>query len=125
MLDYARQRASAALGNPRTAVLVTSGPAGVQTGEFRCEASDLNLYLLIPQTSDHLFNLEHESAVTVLMATCEIKGQAQPVPRDAPDLNVGLCHEPDAEWCALVRVEIFRVQIRSEDGWRNRETIDL
>ncbi len=125
MLDYARQRASAALGHPCTAVLVTSGPAGVQTGEFRCEVSDLGLYLLIPQTSDHLFNLEHESSVTVLTATCELKGHARPVSRDAPDLHVDLCSEPDAEWCALVHVEIFRVQIRSEDGWRNRETIDL
>ena len=125
MLDYAHQRASAALGNPRTAVLITSGPAGVQTGEFRCEVFKLSLYLLIPQTSDHLFNLEHESTVTILTATCELKGQAQPVSCAAPDPNVGLCHEPDAEWCALVRVEILRVQIRSEDGWRNRETIDL
>ena len=74
MLDYARQRATAAVGNPRTVVVITSGPAGVQTGEFRCEVSDLSLYLLIPQTSDHLFNLEHESTVTALTATCELKG---------------------------------------------------
>ncbi len=125
MLDYARQRASAVLGNPRTAVLVTSGPAGVQTGEFRCEVFDLGLYLLIPQTSDHLFNLEHESTVTVLTATCELKGQARPISCAAADLHVGLCYEPDAEWCALVRIEISRVQIRSEDAWRNCETIDL
>ena len=125
MLDYARQRASAALDDPRTVVLITSGPAGVQTGEFRCEVFDLSLYLLIPQTSDHLFNLEHESTVTLLTTTCELKGQARPVSRAASDLNVSLCHEPDAEWCALVRVEICQVQIRGEDGWRNRETIDL
>ncbi len=125
MLGYARQRASAVLGNPRTAVLVTSGPAGVQTGEFRCEVLDLSLYVLIPQTSDHLFNLEQESTVTVLTATCEIKGRARPISRAASDPNVGLCHEPNAEWCALVRVEILRVQIRSEAGWRNCETIDL
>ena len=97
MLDYARQRASAALGSPRTAILITSGPAGVQTSEFRCEVIELSLYLLIPQTSDHLFNLEHESTVTVLTATCELKGRAQPISCAALELKVGLCHEPDAE----------------------------
>jgi hypothetical protein len=125
MFAYARQRASAAVGNPRTAVLITSGPAGVQTGEFRCAVSDLRLYLLVPQTSDHLFNLEHEATVTALTATCELKGQAQIISCAVPDRHLTLCQEPDAEWCALVRVEISRVQIRSEDGWRNGETLDL
>lgn len=123
VLDYARQRAGEALGKPRTAVLVTNGPAGVQTGEFRCEALDLDLYLLIPQTSDHLFNLEHEIAVTLLTAECELKGQAHLIARDAPELD--LRREAGAEWCALVCVEIGRVQRRGEAGWRNCETIDL
>ncbi len=125
MLDYARQRAIEALKTPRIAVLVTSGPAGVQASEFPCEVIDLNLYLLVPQTSDHLFNLEYDSIVTVLTAGCELKGQAQIVSRGAPDLELDLWREPGAAWCALVRVEISRAQIRSERGWGNLETIDL
>jgi hypothetical protein len=125
MLDYARQRAIEALGTPRTAVLVTSGPAGVQVNEFPCEAIDLDLYLLVPQTSDHLFNLERDSAVTLLTAGCELKGQAHIISRGAPDLELDLLREPVAEWCALVRVEPSQVQIRSEGGWGNLETIDL
>jgi hypothetical protein len=66
MLDYARQRAIEILKIPRSAVLATSGPAGVQLSEFPCEALDLDLYLLVPQTSDHLFNLEHVSTVSLL-----------------------------------------------------------
>ena len=125
MLDYARQRALEALGNPRAAVLVTSGPAGVQASEFRCETMDLDLYLLVPQTSDHLFNLEHESTVTLLMARCEVKGKAQIISSGIPDLKLELLREPGAEWCTFVRVEISQVQIRSEQGWGNLETIDL
>ncbi len=125
MLDYARQRAIEALGNPRTAVLVTSGPAGVQVSEFPCEALDLNLYVLVPQTSDHLFNLEHDSAVTLLTARCELKGKAQIISRDARDLDLGSLRESGAEWCVLVRVEPSQVQIRGERGWGNLETIDL
>ena len=125
MLDYARQRAIEALGTPRTAVLVTSGPAGVQASEFRCEAIGLALYLLVPQTSDHLFNLEHDASITVLTAGCELKGQAQIISRGAPDLDLDLWREPGAAWCVLVRVEPAQIQIRSERGWGNLETIDL
>lgn len=125
MLDYARQRAIEALGTPRIAVLVTTGPAGIRASEFRCEAIELVLYLLVPQTSDHLFNLEHDASVTVLIAGCELKGQAQIVASGTPDLDLGLWREPGAEWCVLVRVEPSLIQIRSERGWGNLETIDL
>ena len=125
MLDYARQRASEALGSPRTVVLITSGPAGVQVSEFPCETIDLELYLLVPQTSDHLFNLEHESTVILLTVQCEIKGTARILSRSTVDRELDLLREWEAVWCALVQVEISQVQIRSERGWGNRETIDL
>jgi len=125
MFDYAHQRALEVLGAPHTAVLVTNGPAGVQIGEFACALVGLHLYLLVPRTSDHLFNLEYESTVTLLIARCEVKGRAQIMLREAVDLECDLLREPAADWCAFVRVEIAQVQIRSEAGWGNRETIDL
>ena len=125
MFDYAHQRALEALGNPRAAVLVTNGPAGVQVSEFPCAALGLSLYLLVPQTSDHLFNLEYESTVTLLIARCELKGKAQIVSRGAVDLDCTLLQEPQADCCAFLHVEIFQVQIRSEVGWGNCETLDL
>ncbi len=125
MLDYARQRAMEALGTSRTAVLVTSGPAGVQASEFPCEALDLDLYLLIPQTSDHLFNLEHDVAVTLLTAKCEIKGTAQIISGGTLNLELDFLREQGAAWCVLVRVKPSQMQIRREQGWGNLETIDL
>ena len=125
MFDYAHQRALEALGNPRAAVLVTNGPAGVQVSEFPCAALGLSLYLLVPQTSDHLFNLEYESTVTLLIARYELKGKAQIVSRGAVDSDCALLREPAADWGAFLRVEISQVQLRSEEGWGNRETIDL
>ncbi len=125
MLDYARQRASEALKIPHTAVLATSGPAGVQASEFPCEAIDLNLYLLVPQTSDHLFNLKNEPAVTLLSAAWELKGEAQIMPPNAlvPDLSI--LRDPVAQGWVLVRVNPRQIQIRREGGWGNLETIDL
>jgi hypothetical protein len=125
MLDYAHQRALEALGTPRIAVLVTNGPAGVQAGEFPCVALGLRLYLLVPQTSDHLFNLEHETMVTLLAAGWQLKGEAQIVAPGIADLELNLLHEPGAAWCVLVRVTPCQVQIRREGGWGNIETIDL
>jgi len=125
MLDYARQRASEALRIPRSAVLATSGPAGIQAGEFPCEAIDLDLYLLVPKTSDHLFNLEHDSTATLLTAGWELKGQAQIIPPGVSDLKLDLFREPGADWCVLVRIDPWQMQIRREEGWGNIETIDL
>ena len=125
MLDYARQRAIEALRTPQKAVLATNGPAGLQASEVPCEALELDLYLLVPQTSDHLFNLEHDSTVSLLTAGWELKGKAQIMPPGALDLDLDLLQAPGTEWCALVRVDPYQVQIRREGGWGNLETIDL
>lgn len=128
MLDYARQHATEALSLPRRVVLATSGPAGVLAGEFPCEAKDLALYLLVPRTSDHLFNLEHNSSVTLLSAGWELKGEAMVVATmgiSAPGLDLGLLGEPAAQWCVLVRIDPVRIQIKRDGGWGNIETIDV
>ena len=125
MLDYARQRAIQALSIPHTVVLATSGPAGVQASDFPCEAKELILYLLVPRTSDHLFNLEHNSSVTLLAAGWELKGEAQVSAASSSALDLDLLREPGAEWCVLVRIDPWRIQIKREGGWGNIETIDL
>jgi hypothetical protein len=125
MLDYARQRAMDVLRIPQRAVLVTSGPAGIQASELPYEAIDLDLYLLVPRTSDHLFNLEHDPDVTLLTGRWELKGKALVIPPDSQDLKPDILREKGAEWCVLVRVDPFRIHIRREGGWGNLETIDL
>jgi hypothetical protein len=125
MLDYARQRAMEVLKDTRNVVLATSGPAGVQASEFHCEAVGLDLYILVPHTSDHLFNLEHETTVTLLAAGWELKGKAQIVAPGTADLELDLSREPGASWCVLVRIAPCQVQILREGGWGNIETIDL
>ena len=124
-LDYARQRAIEALRSARTAILASSGPAGVQASEFPCESIDLALYLLVPQTSDHLFNLENDPTVTLLTARWELKGEAQILPPGRANLKLELLRKPEAEWCALVRVDPRQIQIRRRGGWGNLETFDL
>lgn len=125
MLDYARRRATDVLRYTRAAVLVKSGPAGVLAGEFPCESLGLNLYVLVPQTSDHLFNLECDAIVALATSQWEVKGRACIVSGDGAALGLDLLRTPGAEWCVLVRVEPPEVQVRREGGWGNVETIDL
>ena len=125
MLDYARQRAIEVLKVPRRAVLATSGPAGVQVSEFPCEALELELYLLVPQTSDHLFNLENVSTVSLLTDIWDLKGEAQILFPNSTNLKLDMVREPEAQWSVLVRVHPFKLQIRKAAGGGNLETIDI
>ena len=125
MLDYASQRAIQALKIPRRAVLVTSGPAGVQVSEGPCAAIDLKLYLLVPQTSDHLFNLESDPSVTLLAANWVLKGKARIMPPNVLKLELELFQTSEVEGCVLVQVDPCQLQIRREQGWGNLETIDV
>jgi hypothetical protein len=123
MLDYARQRAHEVLKIPQTAVLATNGPAGLQVSEVPCEAVDLEIYLLLPQTSDHIFNLENNENVTLLTTIWEMKGKAKVVSQDK--IDPPLLRAPEREWSVLVRIVPFTIQILREGGWGNAETIDL
>jgi hypothetical protein len=125
MLDYAHQRAIEALKTPNVVILASSGPAGVQASEVKYEALELELYLLVPQTSDHLFNLEADPNVTLLTGNLEIKGKAQIMPSIPEGFALGLLHEAEAGWCALVRVYPYQVQFCKPGGWGYLETIDI
>lgn len=131
MLNQARQRVIDALRIPRSAVLATSGPAGLQVSEFPCQADGLELFLLLPKTSDHLFNLEQDPAVSLLTPSWELKGEArllafhQAGQELFPEAKASQAGE---EWYILVRIEPRQLQIRREGaqpGWGNLETIDL
>jgi hypothetical protein len=123
MLDYARQRAKEILRIPQKAVLATSGPAGLLLTEVPCEAVDLAIYLLLPPTCDHVFNLENDGAATMLTPLWELRGQAKILPPEKSDLPI--LHLPERNWSVLVQVMPSRIQILRDKGWGNAETIDL
>ena len=125
MLDYAHQRAIQVLKIPHKAVFVTSGPAGVQVSEVPCEAIGLELYVLLPRTSDHLFNLEQDPSVTLLTAGWVLKGKARLILPNKLHLEPGLLQAAEEEGCILGQVDPFQVHIRREQGWGFVETIDL
>lgn len=125
MLDYAHQRAIDVLKIPRKAIMATSGPAGIQAGEFPCEALGIELYLLIPKTSEHVFNLENDHTVILLSSAWEVKGEAELVVIRSSTLNLNILKRTEAEWCNLVRVHPYTIHVRKKVGWGRCETIEI
>ena len=123
MLNHLRERVTKVLSEAAVATLSTHGAAGIQANVFPCESIDLGLYFLIPRTSDHLFNLEHNSEVVVTTETWQLRGVARIAAR-RPD-GLALLRQPDAAWCEVVAVRPTRLQIEPQGGLGHAETIDI
>lgn len=123
MLNHLRQRVTETLFSAKAATLSTHGAAGIQANIFPCESIDLGLYLLVPRTSDHLFNLEQNPEVVVTTDTWQLRGVANIASEYPAGLN--LVQQPDAAWCEVVAVRPTRLQIEPQGGLGHAETIDI
>jgi hypothetical protein len=125
MLTHLRQHIATILAPTRRATLATHGPAGLQADLFPCVAHDLLLYMLLPCTSDHLVNLEHEQPVVVTTAEWHVRGRARALGQAEQPAAAALLDTPDAPWSVVVEVRPSRVTIARRAGWGAAETIDL
>ena len=124
MLEHLRRHIAATLAPVRSATLATSGPAGLQAQVVQCAANGVQLYLLLPRTSDHLLNIEHDPAVVVTTAEWQVFGRAGIAPAVECAATL-LLDAPDARWSVVVAVQPTRVAIAQRTGWGAAETIDL
>jgi hypothetical protein len=125
MLERLRQRVREALSAEAAATLSTNGPGGIQAGFFPCAADDLTLYLLVPATSDVLFNLETETAVVVTTPHWQLEGEGEVCPLAHSPSALDLARSPRAAGCVLLAVNGRRIHFNWSEGWGYRETIDL
>ena len=125
MLDHLRQHIAATLEQTRSATLATRGPAGLQAHVVPCAVSGIRIYLLLPRTSDHLLNLEHDPSVVVTTAEWHVSGRARVVTGAECAAALLLLKAPDAPWSVVVEVQPTRVSIAQREGWGAAETIDL
>ena len=123
MLNHLRQRVTETLSAATAATLSTHGAAGIQASIFPCESVDLGLYLLVPRTSDHLFNLEYNPEAVVTTETWQVRGIAR-IAHECP-VSLALLGLPDAAWCEVVMVCPTRLQIEWPGGSGHAETIDM
>lgn len=125
MLRQLRQRAIEALATARQIVLSAFGPADIQSEVLRCESVGLALYVLVPRTSDLLFNLESSPLVVATADTWQVRGAARLLtPHEYPG-GITIARAPEAAWSEMVEIRPTRLQLRPPSGQAQGETIDI
>jgi hypothetical protein len=128
MLDKLRAEALALIADTPHCTLSTTGPAGVQASIVACFVLDDCLYVLMPSTADHLFNLEHDQEVVLTTALWHVRGAALAL--GAADGRHGtapreISARASSEGRTLVEVFPLRMQIEAAGNRRYSETIDF
>lgn len=124
MLESLRQRVIEAIRAETAVTLSTNGPGGIQAGFFPCETDDLTLYLLVPASSDVLFNLETEKAVVITTPHWQMEGEATVHTLLQAPPTLALARSSQVEGCVLAAVHCIRIHFNWAEGWGYRETID-
>ena len=125
MLRQLRQRASEELSTARQIVLSAFGPADIQSEVLACESVGLALYVLVPRTSDLLFNLESSRVVVGTADTWQVRGAARLLkPGEYPE-GLAIARTPEASWSEMVEICPTRLQLRPPHDQAQGETIDI
>jgi len=123
MLSHLRRRVVETLASVDEAMLSTYGPADLQAAPVACAADGLMLYVLLPLTSDLLFNIESHAAVVVSTPGWQLHGRARVLDAAQWPRSAGLPLFAEAGWQALAEICPTRLQIYcSPDG---PATIDI
>jgi Pyridoxamine 5'-phosphate oxidase len=125
MINYARERAIEVLKTADTVVLATVGLNGVQASKFLFEAVELDLYLLVPRTSDHLFNLEHDDRVALHTEQWELTGKGRVLSSEEEWPQISMLPKTGTAYYILIKVVPSQIQVLRPEGWGPAETIDL
>jgi hypothetical protein len=123
MLDHLQRRIVETLAEAHSVTLATYGPASIQAHVFPCEAQSGALYILVPRTSDHLFNIENHPSVVATTERWQVYGAAEALPMCPAGLALG--GRPDAAWSAVVRLIPVRLHIAPTGPAGCSETIDV
>jgi hypothetical protein len=128
MLDKLRAEALALIADTPHCTLSTAGPAGVQASIVACMVRDDCLYIFVPSTADHLFNLEHDPEMVLTTALWQVRGAALAL--GEADGRHGTAPPEFGERASsaghtLVEVFPLRMQIQAAGSRRYCETIDF
>lgn len=125
MLRQLRQKASEALSTACQVVLSTWGPADIQAESLSCESVGLALYVLVPRTSDLLFNLESNTLVVATAETWQARGMTRLLRPSQCPMQLAIAGTPEAAWCEVVEFRPTQLNLRPADGKGQAETIDI
>jgi hypothetical protein len=128
MLKKLRAEALTLIAATPYCTLSTIGPAGVQASVVACLVREDCVYVLVPSTVDHLFNLEHELEAVLTNPLWQLRGaaltlsEASGLQGTAPyDINT----QASAAGYTLIEVFPLRMHLEADGRRRYRETIDF
>ncbi len=124
MLDKLRAQALKMMAAKPACTLATSGPAGLQASLVSLKICELQIFIEVPITSDHLFNLEHQEEVVLTAGTWQLRGKVKST--DPVDQKPGSRHPGVNAHRAVVALEVIPVQMHIEPTSESdlRKTID-
>lgn len=125
MLEHLRRHVIDLLEPTQVVTLSTCGPAGVQAQMLPSAAKDLRLYILVPTTSDHLFNLEQDNLVVATTAEWQLRGSARVLSSEELPVDVPLLHSSEASDYTVVEVQPKCLQVGRPNGRGFSETLDF
>ena len=128
MLSKLRAEALALIAATPYCTLSTSGPAGVQASVVACLVREDCVYVLVPSSVDHLFNLEHELEAVLTTPFWQLRGAALVL--GAADGLHGTAPPNISKQAApagYTLIEVFPIRMHLEPAGRRRyrETIDF
>ncbi|MBI4671597.1 MAG: hypothetical protein HY741_08015 [Chloroflexi bacterium] len=129
MLDKLRDRALHVIAATPTCILSTTGPAGLQASVVSCRVhaaqsdpeQQQRVFVFIPVTSDHLFNLEHCPEVMLTTPQWQLRGLVGADQAAPPEVTVIECQQQ------VMTFQVTPVQMHIEPTGEgsHRETIDF
>ncbi|HRW06722.1 MAG TPA: hypothetical protein P5121_16575 [Caldilineaceae bacterium] len=120
MLDRLRDQAFQALAATSHCTLSTSGPAGLCASNVDLAVVSGHLYVLIPNTSDHLFNLEQESVVALTAERWELSGHAMQIATGESPFT-----PQQTAWSVVFQIIPQRMHLPPDDEDHTHRTIDF
>ena len=122
MLMHLRSRIETVLAAAQEVTIATDGPASLQISQVRCRAQGLTLLLLVPQTSEHLANLDTAPEIAAAGPGWRLRGLA----RIREDAAAALFAEIGGDrWHSVVVVHPRRFEWLQPGGDCAAETIDI
>jgi hypothetical protein len=128
MLKKLRAEAFALIAATPYCTLSTTGPAGVQASVVACLVREDCVYVLVPSTVDHLFNIEHELEVVLTSSLWQLRGAALDLSAAKGRHGTApatISAQARAAGYALVEIFPLRMHLEPEGRRRYRETIDF
>ena len=125
MLDKLCAEALALIAATAQCTLSSMGPAGVQAAVVACLVRDNGIYVLVPSTSDQLFNIEHHTEVVLTTPLWQLRGAAHALAEDDGIAPRDLAWSANDRGYRVVAVCPLRMQIEPGGCRCYPETIDF